>query len=155
MNESAFTGPPEPLPSAFDVPPEEPLPVIAAPSRGSIFGVVAPILLGPAVETKEGHLSIIDRRELVNATVSLDSFNEMLPCLDKQAAAAPIRYARWILIDFIGKASIQLMYDELLRLGCDIVGIVSITGDVCCAICRRTIVKRPLLIHGIVGIQAH
>ena len=104
MNEFAFDDPPEPLRSAFDAPPEEPLPVIAAPARGSIFGVVAPIVLGPAVETKEGNISIVDRRELVNATVSLDSFNEMLPCLDKQAPAASIRYAWWILIDFVDKA---------------------------------------------------
>ena len=140
---------------------DDPLPVapavVAVPAPvGGLF-IHEPLEPEPKVllETRQGNVVQIKKSLKTNDDIQQDEFKGYVPHFKKFDNPRDLKYNQWGLIDFLGQTTADHMFNELVRNGCDIVGVNHVLDEECSALFRRTAVKKVINIQGIPNIKAY
>jgi len=90
-----------------------------------------------------------------NANPDQGPFKDCVPFLEKHDNPTKLKYTKFFMVEFGGVEQMEMVYTELERNKCDMIGVCSITGMLCCAFARRTLVKKPIVLHGVGQINGY
>ena len=66
-----------------------------------------------------------------------------------------IKYTKWLLIEFGGVEQMENVYAGLERNRRSMIGVCNVDGTTCCAITRRTLPKKPIVMNGVGNIKGY
>lgn len=104
------------------------------------------------LSTKDGIIIGKETTEVTNDVVNSADFKSYVHQFECSSNPSGIRYSKWVFLQLDAGPDLRHLHDELLRNHCDVVGACLLPGEKLSAVCRRTQVKKSLVIQGVDGI---